>query len=48
MVSFSTVPYTQALEAGQKFDRLVKRLIVGGIVLVVLAILMTIALVAWV
>jgi kynurenine 3-monooxygenase len=35
MVSFSTVPYTQALAAGQKFDRLVQALILGGVALVV-------------
>lgn len=47
MVSFSTVPYTQALTAGEKFDRLVRWAIVAGIAILVLAILATIALAAW-
>jgi hypothetical protein len=34
MVSFSTVPYTEAMKAGVKFDRLILLLLALGIVLV--------------
>ena len=38
LVSFSTVPYTQALAAGEKFDRLINLLLAASVGIVILAV----------